>query len=77
MEYDLEGEYVAVKAMESNVSIIGLTRGDETRSHHTEKLDKNEVLLMQFTDKTSAIKVKGRAIIFTKYGKISAGNDEE
>lgn len=74
--FNPEGDYVAVKALESNVSIIGLTRGDETKSHHTEKLDRDEVLLMQFTSHTSAIKIKGKAEVYTKYGKILSGKEE-
>lgn len=70
---DLEENYIVIKANESNVSIIGLTRGEETKSHHTEKLDKNEVMILQFTDKTSAVKIKGKASVFTKYGEIKAG----
>jgi len=29
------------------VNIIGLTRGKDTKFHHTEKLDKGEVLIAQ------------------------------
>jgi transcription attenuation protein (tryptophan RNA-binding attenuator protein) len=68
-----EAEYIAVKAVESGVSIIGLTRGEDTRSHHIEKLDAGEVLVAQFTEKTSAIKIKGNAEIYTKFGKIICG----
>ena len=64
------GDYIAVKAEEDGVSVIGLTRGKETRFHHTEKLDKNEVVIMQFTEHTSAIKIKGNAAIYTKHGII-------
>jgi transcription attenuation protein (tryptophan RNA-binding attenuator protein) len=71
--YGAEAEYVAIKAVDSGVSIIGLTRGEDTRSHHIEKLDAGEVLLAQFTEKTSAIKVKGNAEVYTKFGKIICG----
>ena len=43
------GEYVVVKALAPNVQIIGMTRGTETRPHHTEMLDKGEVIILQFT----------------------------
>lgn len=67
-------EYVVIKALENGVTIIGLTRGKDTKFHHTEKLDKGEVLLAQFTEHTSAIKIRGKAEIYTKVGKVEAGN---
>lgn len=66
-------DYIAIKALESGVQIIGLTRGDDTKSHHIEKLDNGDVLVAQFTDKTSAIKIKGNAEVYTKFGKINCG----
>ena len=65
-----EGEYIVVKAKDQGVQVIGLTRGQDTRFHHTEKLDKNEVLICQFTNHTSAIKIRGKAVVMTKYGTI-------
>ncbi|RYM05390.1 trp RNA-binding attenuation protein MtrB [Sporolactobacillus sp. THM7-7] len=67
------GDYVAVKAEDNGVNVIGLTRGAETRFFHTEKLDKGEVMLFQFTEHTSAIKIHGRATIWTKHGPITSG----
>ncbi|GIP20119.1 MULTISPECIES: trp RNA-binding attenuation protein MtrB [Paenibacillus] len=64
------GDYFVVKAKEQGVQVIGLTRGKDTRFHHTEKLDKGEVLIAQFTDHTSAVKVRGKAIVMTKHGVI-------
>ncbi|GKU79548.1 trp RNA-binding attenuation protein MtrB [Paenibacillus sp. 1011MAR3C5] len=64
------GDYIVVKAKDQGVQVIGLTRGQDTRFHHTEKLDKNEVLICQFTDHTSAIKIRGKAIVMTKYGTV-------
>jgi Tryptophan RNA-binding attenuator protein. len=64
------GEYIVVKAKDQGVQVIGLTRGQDTRFHHTEKLDKNEVLICQFTDHTSAIKIRGKATVMTKYGTV-------
>lgn len=66
-------DYVCVLAQEDGVSIIGLTRGKDTKFHHTEKLDKGEVMIAQFTENTSAIKVRGKAIIYTKHGEITTG----
>ncbi|USB34760.1 trp RNA-binding attenuation protein MtrB [Paenibacillus sp. YPG26] len=63
-------DYFVVKAKEQGVQVIGLTRGRDTRFHHTEKLDKGEVLIAQFTDHTSAVKVRGKAIVMTKHGVI-------
>lgn len=67
-----QSEYIVVKAENSGVQVIGMTRGQDTRPHHTEALDKGEVLVMQFTDKTSLIKIKGNAKIYTKFGVIES-----
>ncbi|MEF2964362.1 trp RNA-binding attenuation protein MtrB [Paenibacillus sp. M1] len=67
---DNNGDYFVVKAKEQGVTVIGLTRGKDTRFHHTEKLDKGEVLIAQFTDHTSAVKVRGKAVVYTKHGVI-------
>jgi transcription attenuation protein (tryptophan RNA-binding attenuator protein) len=67
------GDFVMVKAQEDGVTIIGLTRGKETRFHHTEKLDCGEVMIFQFTHHTSAIKIRGKAEIFTKHGQTTTG----
>lgn len=63
-------EYIVVKALENGVNIIGLTSDKDTKFHHTEKLDKGEVFLAQFTDVTTAIKINGAAEIYTKHGKL-------
>lgn len=65
-----QNEYIVIKAKENGVHVIGLTRGQDTRFHHTEKLDKNEVMIAQFTDHTSAIKIRGKAVVMTKYGTV-------
>ncbi len=70
MEDVVSADYIIVKALERGVTIIGLTRGDITKILHTEKLDKGELLVAQFTKHTSAIKVRGKAEIITKYGRI-------
>ncbi|GIO11693.1 transcription attenuation protein MtrB [Cohnella xylanilytica] len=64
------GEYIVVKAKDNGVHVIGLTRGQDTRFHHTEKLDRGEVLIAQFTNHTGAIKVRGKATIMTKFGVV-------
>lgn len=66
----VQADYVAIKALENGVTIIGLTRGRDTKFHHTEKLDQGEVMIAQFTENTSAIKVRGRAVVYTKHGMI-------
>lgn len=68
------GEFIVVKAKDNGVNVIGLTRGQDTRFHHTEKLDRGEVLIAQFTDHTSAIKIRGKATIMTKYGTVDTDN---
>ncbi|MDG0789671.1 trp RNA-binding attenuation protein MtrB [Cohnella ginsengisoli] len=74
MELPNQADYIVVKAKESGVNVIGLTRGQDTRFHHTEKLDKGEVLIAQFTDHTSAIKIRGKATVLTKYGIVETDN---
>ena len=64
-------EYVVIKALENGVTIIGLTRGKDTKFHHSEKLDKGEVMIAQFTEHTSAIKIRGKAQIITRHGQVS------
>jgi transcription attenuation protein (tryptophan RNA-binding attenuator protein) len=66
------GEYVVIKAKEDGVHVIGLTRGTDTKFHHSEKMDKGEVLIAQFTEHTSAIKVRGDALIKTQYGDVES-----
>ncbi|HLS06621.1 MAG TPA: trp RNA-binding attenuation protein MtrB [Bacillota bacterium] len=68
----ITGDYFVIKAYEDGVSVIGLTRGSDTRFHHMEKLDKGEVMIAQFTEHTSAVKVRGQALIQTKYGEIES-----
>ena len=63
-------DYVVIKAKDQGITVMGLTRGQDTKFHHTEKLDKNEVLICQFTDHTSAIKIRGKATVLTKYGTV-------
>ncbi|GAB2692438.1 trp RNA-binding attenuation protein MtrB [Paenibacillus thermoaerophilus] len=65
-----QADYIVIKAMDNGVHVIGLTRGQDTRFHHTEKLDKGEVMIAQFTDHTSAIKIRGKATVLTRYGTI-------
>ena len=69
------GRYVVVRALEDGVIIMGLTRGRDTRSHHSERLDAGEVLVAQFTELTAAIKIRGRAEILTDVGPIRSGPD--
>jgi len=63
-------DFFVIKAKEDGVSVIGLTRGPDTRFHHSEKLDKGEVMIAQFTEHTSAVKIRGKAIIQTSHGVI-------
>lgn len=71
---EISGEYIVIKALENGVTIIGLTRGRDTKFHHSEKLDKGEIMIAQFTQHTSAIKIRGRAEILTKHGNL--GTDD-
>lgn len=66
-------EFIVIKAEENGVTIIGLTRGKDTKFHHTEKLDKGEVYIAQFTENTSAMKVRGKATILCRHGQVKSG----
>ena len=72
---EIGGEYIVVRALEDGVTIIGLTRGKETRFNHTEKLDRGEVMVLQFTEHTSAMKIRGKAEVQTKFGTIQSGRE--
>lgn len=76
MNEAVANDYIAIKALENGVNIIGLTRGRDTKFHHTEKLDAGEVYIAQFTEITSAVKIKGRAEIYTKHGKILSDTEQ-
>jgi transcription attenuation protein (tryptophan RNA-binding attenuator protein) len=68
-------EFFVIKAKENGVNVIGLTRGKDTRFHHSEKLDKGEVMIAQFTEHTSAVKIRGKAVIQTRHGIIDTGDE--
>jgi transcription attenuation protein (tryptophan RNA-binding attenuator protein) len=70
-------DFIVVKALEDGVSIIGMTRGRDTKFHHTEKLDNGEVMVAQFTESTSAIKIRGKAKILTRHGAVQSGPEAE
>ena len=69
-----QSDFIMIKAMEDGVNVIGLTRGTDTRFHHAEKLDQGEVMIAQFTEHTSAIKVRGEAKIITSFGEIDSNS---
>lgn len=73
MEPEYSSEYVVIKALENGVTIMGLTRGKDTKFHHSEKLDKGEIMVAQFTEHTSAIKIRGKAHIQTRHGEMFSG----
>ncbi len=70
-------DFVIIKALEDGVNVIGLTRGDATKFHHTEKLDAGEVMIAQFTENTSAMKIRGRAEITSAHGKAISGDHND
>ena len=74
---EAQGDYVAVRALENGVTVIGVTRGLEYRFLHTEKLDEGEVWIAQFTEHISAMKIRGKARIFTKFGEITSGKAQD
>ena len=69
-EHGMNGDYIVIKALENGVNIMGLTRGRDTKFHHTEILDKGQVYI---TEITSAMKIKGKAEVYTCHGKIVSG----
>lgn len=76
MEEKFNGfDFFVIKAKENGVNVIGLTRGESTRFHHSEKLDKGEVMIAQFTEHTSAVKIRGKAIIQTRHGVIDTSEE--
>lgn len=72
----VQGDYICVQALEDGVNIIGMTRGVDTKFHHTEKLDKGEIMVAQFTENTSAMKIRGKARILTKFGEIYSNQED-
>lgn len=70
-------DYFVIKAKENGVQVIGLTRGQDTRFHHAEKLDRGEVMIAEFTEHTSAVKIRGKARLWTKFGVVETGDFEE
>jgi transcription attenuation protein (tryptophan RNA-binding attenuator protein) len=68
----VNSDYVVIRAKENGVQVIGLTRGQDTRFHHTEKLDKGEIMVAQFTDHTSAIKIRGKVRLYTRHGVVDS-----
>ena len=65
-------EYIIIEAEEDGVHVIGLTRGVDTKFHHSEKLDAGEVMIAQFTEHTSAMKIRGKAKIYSNHGVIES-----
>jgi transcription attenuation protein (tryptophan RNA-binding attenuator protein) len=72
---DVRTDFFVIKAKEDGVNVIGLTRGSNTRFHHSEKLDKGEVMIAQFTEHTSAVKIRGKAVIQTSHGEMHTDED--
>lgn len=67
-------DYIIIEAEEDGVHVIGLTRGENTKFHHSEKLDAGEVMIAQFTEHTSAMKIRGKAKIFSSHGVIESSS---
>jgi transcription attenuation protein (tryptophan RNA-binding attenuator protein) len=76
-EVEEAADYIVIRAEENGVTVIGLTRGPETRFSHTEKLDEGEVWISQFTGTTSAMKIRGAATIYSRHGVVRSGRMEE
>ncbi|MGE5391149.1 MAG: trp RNA-binding attenuation protein MtrB [Deltaproteobacteria bacterium] len=65
-------DYIVIKALENGVTIMGLTRGKDTKFHHTEKLDRGEIMVLQFTEHTSAVKIRGKVEVYNRYGTVTS-----
>ncbi|PLS16353.1 trp RNA-binding attenuation protein MtrB [Bacillus sp. M6-12] len=72
MDEKTSKDFVVIKAEDDGVNVIGLTRGTDTRFHHSEKLDAGEIMIAQFTEHTSAIKIRGKAKVYTPYGVVES-----
>lgn len=72
-----KSDFFVIKALEDGVKVIGLTRGTDTKFHHSEKLDKGEIMIAQFTEHTSAVKIRGNAMIQTSLGEITSEMDKD
>ena len=68
----MANDFIVIKALENGVNVNGLTRGTDTRFHHSEKLDKGEIMIAQFTEHTSAIKIRGKVLIQTAHGEVES-----
>lgn len=73
----INSDYIVIEAEEDGVNVIGLTRGENTKFHHSEKLDAGEVMIAQFTEHTSAMKIRGKAKIYTAHGVIQSKSKNE
>ena len=58
----------AVRALADGVCVIGISRGQVSKLQHTEHLERGEVMVAEFTESISAVKIRGRAEILTPYG---------
>ncbi|MCL2433745.1 MAG: trp RNA-binding attenuation protein MtrB, partial [Clostridia bacterium] len=59
----------AVKAISDGVSVIGISRGQISKLQHTERLERGEVMVAEFTEAISAVKIRGHCRVFTPYGE--------
>ena len=74
---DQHSDFIVIKALEDGVNVIGLTIGSDTKFHHSEKIDKGEVMIAQFTEHTSAMKVRGKAEITTSFSTVNSDSKQK
>jgi len=55
------------------VNIIGLTRGKDTKFHHTRNWIRVKFLLPSLPIILSAIKIRGKARILSRHGEVYSG----
>ena len=66
------GDYVVIKAEEDGVALLVLQEA-EIRDFIIQKSWIRVVVIAQFTENTSAIKIRGKAKILCRHGEISSG----
>lgn len=65
-------DFVVIKVVEDGVNVIGLMRGMDMKFYYFEKLDKGEVIIVQFIEYIFVIKVRGNVFIQIVYGEMNS-----
>lgn len=68
----IPGGTIVIKALEDGVCVISFS-GGESAFHQMEKLNCGEVYFAQLSNQTQALKVSGKARVYSSYGVVDAG----